>query len=183
MCINVPSCQWLWWSVDTILYHRHVTCLNDASLSLLSIIMASRNTKATVTPATRSSSRAKVPADRPQTARTTRAASKTKDTTHVADPMATPARKPLWNRDNALATPMGTVKKPVAPKTKLQGPKVRKDTEDVELEAIKVFHGSLQMRGVLTRSGYRRSFVSDHRALRNPLRPHTYLPCRVQQCK
>ncbi|KAF8499449.1 P-loop containing nucleoside triphosphate hydrolase protein [Gautieria morchelliformis] len=101
--------------------------------------MASRNTKATATPATRSSARAKVPTDRPHTARATRAASKTKDTTHVVDPVATPARKPLWNRDNALSTPIGTVKKPVPPKTKLKGLKVRKDTEDVELEAIKAF--------------------------------------------
>lgn len=104
--------------------------------------MASRNTKATTTPATRASARAKAPTPRPQIARTTRAASKTKDITQATDPVTTsfvtPARKPLWNRDNALPTTTGTVRKPMVTKTKLKVSKVKDDTEGAEREPIKV---------------------------------------------
>jgi hypothetical protein len=102
--------------------------------------MASKNTKTTSTPATRASTRTKTPAPGRTTApRTTRAASKTKDVTQPADLVATPvtpARKPLWNRDNAHAANTGTAKKPAVAKPKVL--KQVEDAEDAEREPIKV---------------------------------------------
>lgn len=104
--------------------------------------MAFRN-KPTTTPATRSSSRNKTPATRLQPSRTTRAATKVKenslplDTLELPVPPATPARKPLWNLDNAVDTP-ATIKRLPAPRAKLESTKVTEVVQDVDQQPIKV---------------------------------------------
>ena len=82
-------------------------------------------------------------------ARTTRAGDKTQDATRPLDvvgtPITTPARKPLWNRDNAITANTGTVKKPAAPKSKTKAMRQAQDTEDPEREPIKVCYLAVAM--------------------------------------
>ncbi|KIJ45660.1 hypothetical protein M422DRAFT_75069 [Sphaerobolus stellatus SS14] len=103
--------------------------------------MSSRTTKAAATPATRASTRARTPATRLLPARTTRAVSKTqpKDADVPPSTTATPARKPLYTRDNVFETP-ATAKKTGIPKPRAKTTKaVVENSEESDRQPIKAF--------------------------------------------